>query len=211
MALRRKHYMESSHTQLARYLMARNFTKQSKFEEPLCLQRRYRPVPLKFDIKARRQRIADVHNEVKQLVPACDYVLRVEDDTVVPPLTLNRLPAAHSLHPFAGFVEGVELGAGAGTGRQPWARLHRRSTRPALRVIGRLRRGPLRCPHRSTRHLTSARRAGRWLTRARRHRRYRRYRRYRRCRMLRMKSAFPAVYASRSAACSVTSVRLSSA
>ena len=104
--------------------MARKLTKQSKSEEPLCLQRRDRPVLLKFDIKARRQRIADIHNEVRQFVPACDYVLRVEDDTVVPPLTFDRLLAAYSLHPFAGFVEGVELGAGAGTGRQPWARLH---------------------------------------------------------------------------------------
>jgi hypothetical protein len=92
------------------YLIARNLVEQSKFSERLCVQGDI-PGPRKeFSINTRRRRIAAIHNEIRKLIKPCDYVFLIEDDGVLPPDALSRLVADYQAHPYAGFIEGVELG-----------------------------------------------------------------------------------------------------
>ena len=44
------------------------------------------------------------------MIKPCDYVFLIEDDGVLPPDALSRLLADYQAHPYAGFIEGVELG-----------------------------------------------------------------------------------------------------
>jgi hypothetical protein len=92
------------------FLTARNLVEQSKFAERVCIQGNI-PGPRKeFSINTRRRRIAAIHNEMRKLLPPCDYVFLIEDDGVLPPDALSRLLADYPAHPYAGFIEGVELG-----------------------------------------------------------------------------------------------------
>jgi hypothetical protein len=59
---------------------------------------------------ARRIRIASIHNELKQHILACDYVLCLEDDGVVRADALKRLLRVYGMYPFAGLVSGAEIG-----------------------------------------------------------------------------------------------------
>ena len=58
----------------------------------------------------RRRRIAAIHNEIHKLIKPCEYVFLIEDDGALPPDALSRLLADYKAHPYAGFIEGVELG-----------------------------------------------------------------------------------------------------
>lgn len=91
------------------FTKARNFVWESKFKEKLCVYRR-KGLPNVNHIRQRRQRIADIHNEMKELVGACDYVFLLEDDTLIPLDTLTKLLKDYSDHPFAGFITGVQVG-----------------------------------------------------------------------------------------------------
>jgi len=92
------------------YLAARNLTESSKFASRLCIQRKP-DSRSRYDLRARRIRIASLHNEMKQHVPMdCDYVFSIEDDTVIPPYALTKLMHLYMTHPFAGLVSGVQLG-----------------------------------------------------------------------------------------------------
>jgi len=44
------------------------------------------------------------------LIKPCEYVFLIEDDGIMGPDALSRLLADHQAYPYAGFVEGVELG-----------------------------------------------------------------------------------------------------
>ena len=57
-----------------------------------------------------RRRIAAIHNEIHKLIKPCEYVFLIEDDGALPPDALSRLLADYKAHPYAGFIEGVELG-----------------------------------------------------------------------------------------------------
>src|SRR5215218_5460353 len=92
------------------HLTVRNLVEQSKFAEHLCFQGNI-PGPRKeFSINTRRRRIALIHNEIHKLIKPCEYVFLIEDDGALPPDALSRLLADYKAHPYAGFIEGVELG-----------------------------------------------------------------------------------------------------
>lgn len=91
------------------YNDARTFVLHSRFHEKLCVYRR-KGLPNVNHILSRRRRIAEIHNELKGIVGACDYLLLLEDDTLFP---LNMLPRLHKLYsmvPHAGFITGVQIG-----------------------------------------------------------------------------------------------------
>jgi hypothetical protein len=92
------------------FLTARNLVEQSKFAERLCVQGDIPGQRKEFSINTRRRRIAAIHNEIRKLIKRCEYVLLIEDDGVLPPDALSRLVADYQAHPYAGFIEGVELG-----------------------------------------------------------------------------------------------------
>jgi GT2 family glycosyltransferase len=58
----------------------------------------------------RRQRIADMHNEMKKFINKCDYVFLVEDDTLLPKDALTKLLQGFEKYPDAGFISGVQVG-----------------------------------------------------------------------------------------------------
>jgi hypothetical protein len=92
------------------FLTARNLVDQSKFAERLCVQGNIPGPRREFSINTRRRRIAAIQNELRKLIKPCEYVFLIEDDGVLPPDALSRLLADYQAHPYAGFIEGVELG-----------------------------------------------------------------------------------------------------
>ena len=83
---------------------------QSKFADRQYIQGDL-PGPLRdFSINTRRRRIAAIHNEIHKLIKPCEYVFLIEDDGALPPDALSRLLADYKAHPYAGFIEGAELG-----------------------------------------------------------------------------------------------------
>lgn len=108
---------DNEHTHIVTYVdgnqplfeIARNLTVNSKFKERICVYRA-KGVPNVGSVKRHRQRIADVHNEIKALIEKCDYVFLLEDDTLVPLNTMETLIRNYSEHPYAGFISAVELG-----------------------------------------------------------------------------------------------------
>lgn len=91
------------------YEKVRNLTEQSRFEQRLCVFRKDKPIK-KLSIPNRRLRIAKIHNEIKELVTQSDYILGIEDDTIIPQHTLKKLLRAYESKPHAGFIQGVEIG-----------------------------------------------------------------------------------------------------
>ena len=90
--------------------LAANLVYQSRFADRQCIQGDL-PGPLRdFSINTRRRRIAAIHNEIHKLIKPCVYVFLIEDDGALPPDALSRLLADYKAHPYAGFIEGVELG-----------------------------------------------------------------------------------------------------
>jgi hypothetical protein len=89
---------------------ARNLVEQSKFAERLCVHGNVPGERREFSINTRRRRIAAIHNEIHKLIKPCEYVFLIEDDGVLPIDALSRLLADYLAHPYAGFIEGVELG-----------------------------------------------------------------------------------------------------
>lgn len=91
------------------YEAARNFTVMSRFKQRLCLFRS-RGLPNISSLHRRRQRIADIHNELKGIIKQCDYIFMLEDDTLFPYNTLQKLIRWYSIYPYAGFISAAELG-----------------------------------------------------------------------------------------------------
>lgn len=67
-----------------------------------------KPAPSEIRIKTRRDRIVANHNEIKKLIES-DYILEVEDDTIFPENTLQKL-LPPIMRADIGFVEGVQAG-----------------------------------------------------------------------------------------------------
>lgn len=89
--------------------IARNLTVNSKFKERLCVYRA-KGVPSVSIFKKHRQRIADVHNEIKSLINECDYVFLLEDDTLPPLNVMQELVRNATEYPYAGFISAIEIG-----------------------------------------------------------------------------------------------------
>lgn len=89
--------------------LANNLVSGSKFNQKLCVFRR-KGIPNHGSVRARRKRIAEIHNEFKQYVKNCDFVFSLEDDTLFPLNTLTRLLEDFVSKPYAGFITGLELG-----------------------------------------------------------------------------------------------------
>lgn len=88
-----------------------SFTMGSKFHEPRCIQRPWeKRKNFTHDLRDRRPRIAAIKNESKLLIGGCDYIFGTEDDTLIPRHALSQLLNDYAAYPFAGFIEGVELG-----------------------------------------------------------------------------------------------------
>lgn len=92
----------------ALFEQASKFTEASKFKTRRCVHRpQSKPT---YDKEIRRHRIAAIHNELTALVGDCKYVFGLEDDTIPPRGAFRTLLKDHAIYPFAGFIEGVELG-----------------------------------------------------------------------------------------------------
>lgn len=92
------------------YAKARDMVVNAKFKEKLTVYRRAKHNPDPSNWRKRRKRIAEIHNELKGMIGACDYLFLIEDDTLIPLNALERLLKAYTLHPYAGFISGVQLG-----------------------------------------------------------------------------------------------------
>lgn len=91
------------------YTKVRALVQGTKFNERLTVQFR-NPKPVKkFDIMARRRRIAAIHEFAKHQIGVSDFVFLTEDDTVVPKNALTRLNDSMR-HRGVALVEGVEVG-----------------------------------------------------------------------------------------------------
>lgn len=74
----------------------------------LCVQsNNTRPA---FAISERRDHIASIHNQARDLIADSDWIFSVEDDGILPPNALERLLEVSYYSPEAGIITGVELG-----------------------------------------------------------------------------------------------------
>jgi hypothetical protein len=92
------------------FVLVRNKVELSKFEQRLCLHFKSTHELRYYDRPSRRLRISDVHNFAKQHIVDCDFVFGLEDDTIFPLTALEKLLKDYVLYPFAGAIEGVQLG-----------------------------------------------------------------------------------------------------
>lgn len=92
------------------FLKCRNLVNESKFEQRLAIQYKTDKKLLKYNKLARRRRIADIRNQSKEYMWDSEYVMGLEDDTIAPQGALKRLLRAYTTKPYAGFIEGLELG-----------------------------------------------------------------------------------------------------
>lgn len=92
------------------FVDVRNRVEMSRFANRLCLQFKSKHVLRQFSIQERRLRISDIHNMAKENIQPCDYVFGIEDDTIIPTDALKKLMRAYGQYPFAGFIEGIEMG-----------------------------------------------------------------------------------------------------
>ena len=93
------------------YIRARNLISGTKYRERLTVKFEGAGKPSRYNIPERRQRIAAIHNQAKQLIGAdIKYVFLVEDDTTFGRKTLQKLTKVALTNRAFGFAEGVELG-----------------------------------------------------------------------------------------------------
>lgn len=88
---------------------ARNLVVNSKFEQRLCVYRG-KGQPNVGSVKRRRKRIADIHNEIKEYLEPTDFVFLLEDDTLIPTNTLEKLLNLYTRRPYAGLISGLQIG-----------------------------------------------------------------------------------------------------
>lgn len=92
------------------YVNVRNRTDKTKFANRLCVQFTSSQSLKQYDILRRRTRISEIHNKAKSLIGTSKYVLGIEDDTIVPSNALVQLVRDYAMYPYAGFIQGAELG-----------------------------------------------------------------------------------------------------
>jgi glycosyltransferase involved in cell wall biosynthesis len=90
------------------YLEARNKIVGLPFKHVVCVPS-YNTQPA-FAISERREHIASIHNQARQLIADADWVFSIEDDGVLPNDALQRLVRVSEARPNAGIISGVELG-----------------------------------------------------------------------------------------------------
>lgn len=90
------------------FVEARNRTMESKFKERLCIQY-LEGKKSNYNMALRRKRIAEINNFAKDYIKT-KWLFGIEDDTVFPSHTLRSLESDYLDHPFAGFIEAVEVG-----------------------------------------------------------------------------------------------------
>lgn len=88
---------------------AQRYIDQSKFNYKRTIYRN-KGNPNDTGVLERRQRIANIHNELKQYIPECEFVLLTEDDTLLPALAYKNLRSIYNYYPRAGMVTGVQTG-----------------------------------------------------------------------------------------------------
>lgn len=88
---------------------ARNLVVNSKFKERLCVYRK-KGIGSVSSIHGRRQRISDIHNEIKELINETDFIFLIEDDTMFPTNTLQKMLHTAMIKRYFGFISGVEVG-----------------------------------------------------------------------------------------------------
>lgn len=91
------------------YGKVNDLTRRSKFFEKLCVYRK-KGKPDPTHVRKRRQRIADIHNELKEYLKGATYYFLIEDDTKLPSNALQKLTTLYSQYPTAGMVSGLQLG-----------------------------------------------------------------------------------------------------
>lgn len=91
------------------YATARNFTENSKFAQRLCVYRK-RGIANVGSVWRRRQRIADIHNEMKEYLQKAEHVFLIEDDTLFPTNALVKLLSMIDGRNDVGLASGVEIG-----------------------------------------------------------------------------------------------------
>lgn len=91
------------------YLEARKYVTNSKFNERLCIYRN-KGIGSVSSVHRRRQRISDIHNEIKTLIKETDYILMTEDDTLMPLNTIPKMLHIARDKKYFGFITGVQLG-----------------------------------------------------------------------------------------------------
>ena len=89
---------------------AREYVRMSQFKDKLCVYRK-KGLPNISHMASRRKRIGDIHKEIAgYLSESSEFILLVEDDTVIPPHTIDTLMHTMLNRRNVGFVSGVELG-----------------------------------------------------------------------------------------------------
>lgn len=92
------------------FINVRNRTDFTKFNDRLCVQYKTADKLKNFDLGHRRKRIADIHNFAKKYIKRSDYIFCVEDDTTFGTKTLKKLEQDYQMVPFAGMIQGVQIG-----------------------------------------------------------------------------------------------------
>lgn len=92
------------------YLKVRNKLVTMKYNNALTIQYVSKKPKLNFDVLSRRYRIADIHNFSREYVKDAEYVLTLEDDTIVPINVYEKLHKHYLDNPYAGFIQGIEKG-----------------------------------------------------------------------------------------------------
>jgi hypothetical protein len=93
------------------YVKTRNLINGTKFNQRLTVEYKGGKPVKNLDIKARRARIADIHNFAKTHIQHNDgYILSIEDDTTFNKKALSKLLKVANTNRAFGMAEGVELG-----------------------------------------------------------------------------------------------------
>lgn len=92
------------------FTKTRNLVQNSKFTEKLCVQFTSKHKLRHYDVLARRLRIADIHNQIKQYIRDVEYIFGLEDDTIIPVTALKKLQSYFLTYPYAGVIQGITLG-----------------------------------------------------------------------------------------------------
>lgn len=91
------------------YETGRNFTVSSKFNYRKALFRA-KGVGSVSGVRRRRKRIADIHEEMKLLMPKAKYVLLIEDDTYIPSNVITKMKNDFLTNSRVGFITGLQVG-----------------------------------------------------------------------------------------------------
>lgn len=89
-------------------IKVRNRITELEIDNRLCVQSNH--IRCAFSIPDRRNHIANIHNQVGEIINDADWVFSIEDDGILPPDALQRLVDIVNSKTDAGMATGVELG-----------------------------------------------------------------------------------------------------